>query len=208
MPKKKPLSLISASQKITDFFQKSGRMPGVTDIMKIFKYKSRNSAFYLLEKLIDARLMSKDKQGRLLVPDNEVKTLLDQLPLISGMIPAGFAAPIEGELSDMLSISDYLIRNREASYILRVKGDSMRDAGIEEGDMVVFERTPDAKPGDIVVALTDDGYTLKYLRKEAASKQYPKSRYFLEPANSDYPKIYPKEGQVVGVVVSTFRKYK
>jgi repressor LexA len=208
MLKKKPLSLVSAAQKITDFFQRSGRMPGVTDIMKMFKYKSRNSAFYLLEKLIDARLMSKDKQGRLLVPDSEVKTFLDQLPLVSGMIPAGFAAPIEGELSDMLSISDYLIRNREASYILRVKGDSMKDAGIEEGDMVVFERTPDAKVGDIVVALTDDGYTLKYLRKESASKQYPKGRYFLEPANTEYPKMYPKEGQVVGVVVSTFRKYK
>lgn len=76
----------------------------------------------------------------------------------------------------------------------------MEDAGIHEGDMVVFERTHDYKPGQIVVALTEDGYTLKYLRKRGAT-------YYLEAANEKYPDIFPKEGEIIGVVTATFRKY-
>ncbi len=76
----------------------------------------------------------------------------------------------------------------------------MIDAGIQEGDMVVFERTNDYKSGDIVVALTEDGYTLKYLRKKDG-------KYYLEAANEHYPDIHPREGEIIGVVISTFRTY-
>ena len=76
----------------------------------------------------------------------------------------------------------------------------MIDAGIHEGDMVIFERTKDVKSGDIVVALTEDGYTLKYLRKKG-------SHAYLEAANEAYPEIHPVEGEIVGVVRATFRKY-
>ena len=76
----------------------------------------------------------------------------------------------------------------------------MEGAGIYEGDMVVFERTHSYKPGDIVVARTEDGYTLKYLRKKG-------NTYYLEAANEKYPDIYPKEGEILGVVTSTFRTY-
>ena len=77
----------------------------------------------------------------------------------------------------------------------------MEGAGIYEGDMVVFERTSDYKVGDIVVALTEDGYTLKFLRKKG-------STHYLEAANDAYPDIHPAEGQIIGVVTATFRKYK
>jgi repressor LexA len=76
----------------------------------------------------------------------------------------------------------------------------MIDAGIQEGDMVIFEHTKEAKPGQIVVALTEDGYTLKYLRKHG-------QQMYLEAANDRYPDIRPVEGEITGVVTATFRKY-
>lgn len=120
---------------------------------------------------------------------------------VLGNIQAGFASAAEEELADTITVGDHLIRHKESSYLLKVEGDSMQDAGILEGDMVIFERRGDAKPGDIVVALTEDGYTLKYLRKKG-------NKVYLEAANTIYPKFYPAEGQIIGVVVSTFRTYR
>ena len=94
----------------------------------------------------------------------------------------GFAAPAEEELADTISIGEFLIRHKESTYLLEVESDSMRDASIKKGDMVLFERRMDAKPGDIVVALTEDGYVLKYLKKN-------------------------KEEHIIGVVTATFRTY-
>ncbi len=121
------------------------------------------------------------------------------LPFLN-YVRAGFASPAEENIADTISVGEYLIRNKDASYLLQVVGDSMIDAGIHEGDMVIFERTGSYKPGDIVIALTEDGYTLKFLRKKG-------SAYFLEAANNKYPPIYPKEGEIIGVVTGTFRKY-
>lgn len=173
-------------------------------MLALFKYKSRNSAFVLIERLVKAKLIDKDKLGKLSLRHERREPPLRKL----GIVPAGFASPIEETLSDTLSLSDYLIRNKEASYVLEVQGDSMKDAGINDGDMVIFERTDSYKVGDIVVAAIEDGYTLKYLQRDPAKKGGEKGRYYLEPANSAYPRIYPIEGQIAGVVVATFRKYK
>lgn len=169
-------------------------MPSVTELMALFKLASRSSAFYAAGKLEDAGIVSKDRTGKL-VPGPEFHAV----PRV-GHVRAGFAAPAEEEIADTISIGEYLLRRPEASYLLTVEGDSMQGAGIHHGDTVVFERTQDFKPGDIVVALTEDGYTLKYLRKK-------RGRYCLEAANENYPDLYPREGEIVGVVVSALRKY-
>jgi repressor LexA len=121
------------------------------------------------------------------------------LPLL-GNVRAGFASPAEEDMADTISIGEYLLRDKDASFLLEVAGDSMEDAGILEGDLVIFERTGSYKPGDIVIALTEDGYTLKYLRKK-------QNKFYLEAANEKYPSIYPQEGQIIGVVTGSFRKY-
>lgn len=187
--KKKPESLIRT------FYRTHKRMPNVSEVMTLFGYASRSSAFYVMQKLVESGLLQKDERGKI-VPGE----LFYALPRV-GRVRAGFAAPMEEELADTIGIGDYLIRDKEGSYLLQVEGDSMIDAGIHEGDMVIFERTTSFKPGDIVVALTEDGYTLKYLRRRA-------NRFFLEPANTAYPNIYPKEGQIIGVITGSFRKYK
>jgi len=117
-----------------------------------------------------------------------------------GIVRAGFASPAEEDMADAIAIGDYLLRDPDASFLLQVAGDSMEGAGILDGDLVVFERTGSYKPGDLVIALTEDGYTLKFLRKSG-------TRFYLEAANPNYPPIYPREGQIVGVVTGSFRRY-
>ena len=123
-----------------------------------------------------------------------------QIPFL-GLVEAGFPSPAEEELSDTMSFDDYLIDNKEASYILKVKGDSMIDAGICEGDMVVVERTNSPKPGNIVIAEIDGEWTMKYLRVRAG-------KYYLEPANKNYKPIVPEgELKIAAVVKAVVRKY-
>lgn len=188
-------SLLVRREKLLSFYRKNKRMPSITEMLKLFKLSSRSSAFYVSNRLIEEGYVTKDKTGKLLPAAG-----LFSVPLL-GHVRAGFAAPAEEELADTVTIGDYLIGNPNASYLLTVEGDSMEDAGIQSGDMVIFERTQDYKPGDIVVALTEDGYTLKYLRKKGKT-------FYLEAANDRYPDIYPKEGEIVGKVSSTFRTYK
>ncbi len=170
-------------------------MPSISEIMTLCGFSSRSSAFYTVSKLIEEGVLQKDKTGKI-VPKGDFFSL----PLL-GRIRAGFATPAEEEVADTISIGEYLIGDKNSSFLLKVDGDSMEGAGICEGDIVIFERGKDAKVGDIVVALTEDGYTLKYLRKN-------KHGFFLEAANPKYPHIAPSEGQVIGVVTGTFRSYR
>ena len=100
-----------------------------------------------------------------------------------------------------MSIDDYLISDKDKTFILEVKGDSMIDAGIHEGDMVVVERKNDPREGDIVIAEVDGGWTMKYYRKKAG-------QIFLEPANKNYKPIYPTyDLKIAAIVKGVIRKY-
>ena len=184
----------SRRTKLLSFYRMNRRMPNITEMMDLFDLSSRSSAFYISERLVEEGYASKDRTGKLVPAPG-----LFSVPAV-GRIRAGFASPAEEEIADTIAVGDYLVRDPNASYLLKVEGDSMEDAGIRDGDMVIFERTHDVKPGQIVVALTEDGYTLKYLRMRGG-------RFYLEAANDRYPDIHPKEGEIIGRVVSTFRTY-
>ena len=101
-----------------------------------------------------------------------------------------------------MTLDEFMIENKAATYILTVSGDSMKDAGIVEGDMVLAERTQKYRPGDIVVAEVDNEWTMKYLRKKG-------STFYLEAANDEYPDIYPDEElKIAAVVRGILRKYR
>jgi len=183
-------------QKIINFYKSHKRMPTFAEIAKIVGYKSKNSVYKLVQKLKHEGLISQDKTGRL-VPDR----LFGDLKLL-GLVEAGFPTPAEEELVDTITLDEWLIDNREATYLLKVKGDSMFEAGIMPGDMVIVERTDKYKVGDIVIADVDGKWTMKYLRKENGG------RFYLEAANPDYKDIYPKESlSVAAVVRGVVRKY-
>ncbi len=113
-----------------------------------------------------------------------------------GTIWAGFASAAEDEISDTISIDEYLIRDKEASYLLKVEGDNMNEFGIVNGDMVVVERTTDFKNGAMVVVLRDDGYHIEHFKKP--KKEIKENKKEDEEG---------EEGQIIGTVVGSFRKY-
>jgi repressor LexA len=181
--------------KIRLFYKDHRRMPTYSELMKIYGYKSKAAVFFLIQKFIKDGVLSKDKQGKL-IP----KRLYGNISLL-GYVEAGFPSPAEEELIDTMSLDEYLIGNKEATFMLKVKGDSMIDAGIREGDMVLVERGKQAKPGQIVIAEVDGEYTMKYLRIKDG-------KHYLEAANEKYKPIFPKnELQVEAIVSAVIRKY-
>lgn len=120
---------------------------------------------------------------------------------IKGQIVAGWPSPAEEELVDSINLDDYLITNREATFLLKVNGDSMIEAGIMPGDLVLIEKGREIKSGDIVVAEIDSQWTLKRFMKKGG-------RIALWAANRNYGPIYPQEELILGgKVTAVVRKY-
>ena len=104
-------------------------------------------------------------------------------------------------MGDTLTLDEFLIGNKDATYMLKVKGDSMIEAGIQEGDMVLVERSNQAKVDQIVIAEVDGGFTMKYYKTK-------NGKPYLLPANSSLKPIYPEEElRIVAVVKAVIRKY-
>lgn len=171
-------------------------MPSYSEMLSIFGLHSKNAAFKRISALIKEGYLEKDKTGRILP-----KKLLKPAMLL-GTITAGFPSPAEEELVDTMSLDEYLIPNPQATYLLKVDGDSMIDAGIHPKDLVLVQRNLTPKTGDIVVAQIDGEWTLKYFDKKG-------DKVCLKAANQKYPAIIPKQELVIaGVVIANVRKYK
>jgi len=151
--------------------------------------------FKVVDKLMEAGLVAKDHLGRL-VPSET----FGEVPML-GYVTAGFPATVEEELADTINLDDLLIKNKPLTFMLEVDGDSMIDAHIEKGDMVLVEKTSQAKDMQIVIAEVDGEFTMKYLRMKGNKK-------WLEPANKNYKPIYPENSlNVIAVLKAVIRKY-
>lgn len=185
----------SYRRKIIGFYERHKRLPGYKEIMEATGLASKNSVYKLINKLVEEGVLQKDKEGRL-----SPGRALRGVPLL-GLVEAGFPSPAEEELLDVMDFDEYLTPHKESSYILKVKGESMIDAGICPGDLVIVERRTSYKPGQIVIASVDGEYTMKYLKKNG-------DRYYLEPANAAYKPIYPEGAlNIEAVVTGVVRKY-
>lgn len=183
--------------KIFDFYADRKRMPSYAEIMKLVGFKSKNAVSKLVDRLIEEGVLLKDAQGKLL-PSRS----FGEVPLL-GLVEAGIPSMADEELLESISIENYLIPHKEKTFMLEVKGDSMIEAHIEEGDFVIAERADTARNGDIVVAEVDGEWTLKYLRKDTV-----KNSMWLEPANKDYKPIHPKHSlRIAAVIRGVIRKY-
>lgn len=190
-----PIALKSAIEKIKDFYKEYRRMPSFQEMADLFGYASKNAVGYLVDKLVDKGILEKDERGKLL----PMKTW-SSFPLV-GSVKAGFPTPAEEDLHDYLSFDDFLVENKEATYLVRVSGDSMIEAGIMPGDIVIVDRSRQARDGEIVIAEVDHDWTMKYLEKKSGKLR-------LLPANRKYHPILPSdELRIGGVVVGVIRKY-
>lgn len=179
---------------IKQFYLQHKRIPTYAEMIDIWGYASKGGVLYCVNKLIEEGFLKRDKNK--LVRGGEFFAIR-----ALGVVEAGFPTIAEEDASNTLSLDELLIDHKEATYMLSVKGDSMKDAGILDGDMILIDRTVTARADKIVVAEIDGEYTLKYLRKKDG-------KLYLEAANKAYKPMYPKEElRIQGVVTAVIRKY-
>lgn len=117
-------------------------------------------------------------------------------------VSAGFWSPAEEQSRYSVDIERYIIENPISCILVRIRWDSMINAGIFSGDIAVVDKARVPKQGDVIIAQIDYNYTIKYLEKDSQWRTY------LRAANDNYMNIYPHEElQVFWVVVSIIRKY-
>ncbi len=190
------MSIEKYKKSLLHFYENNKRMPGYSEMCKLFGFASKNAVAKVVDKLVEEGLISKDSRGKLIPA-----SLYGEVPLL-GYVEAGFPSPAEEMALDRISMEDLLLGKKEKVYLLRVKGMSMIDAGIFEGDLLLVERTESARIGDIVVANLDGEWTVKYLREK-------KGKRYLEAANEDYPDLLPMHSlEIGGVVRSVIRTLK
>lgn len=177
------------------YIRRTGRAPTMAELCTLFGVRSTNTASNMAKGFVRAGALGRTATGRFFAPRRE------SCPLrLLGNVAAGFPSPAEEALLDTMSLDEYLIKRPESTFMLRVDGDSMREAGIMPGDVVLVERGREARNGDIVIACVDGAWTMKYFFKDGDGVR-------LEPANKKYAAIRPNQMLAVeGVVSGVIRK--
>jgi DNA polymerase V len=124
--------------------------------------------------------------------------------MVTAKVEAGFPSPADDHLERGIDLNEELIRNEAATFFVRVKGDSMRDANIHSGDILVIDKSISPADRQIVVAMVDREFTVKRFRKRSG-------KIFLEAANPSFNPIEIEEGQdlvVWGVVTYIIHQAK
>jgi repressor LexA len=182
--------------KLRDYYSLHRTLPSYAVIGELLGLRSKSSVAALVERLKRQGYLQATPERRL-SPGRH----FFERPWAEG-VRAGFPSPAEEVLRDALTIDEYLIERPSQTLLITVKGDSMIEAGIHPGDIAVVERRITADPGELVVAIVDNEFTLKHLARD-------ESGFFLRPANTAYAPIRPKgELQIFGVVVGLIRKYR
>ena len=194
----KPLT--KSQQKIYDFLKdrsQYGIPPSVREICAATGLKSTSTVHAHLKALENLGYISRDAGlNRAIHIEGCEQTA--QVPIL-GKVTAGLPILAVEEIQGYLPITASQQRGREL-FALTVQGESMKNAGILDGDYVVVERTPTARDGDIVVALIEDEATVKRLYRETDCVR-------LQPENDAFGPIYAKEVIILGKVVSVVRYY-
>lgn len=183
---------------LRDYFVRNRRIPSHQRIAELMGFVSRAASSKLLERLAAAGFIERTPDNDAWIPTRR----FFERPLANTAVRAGAPDEIEGNLSEeSLLIDDYLVQSPSTTVMVPIKGDSMIDAGIHEGDIAVVDRRRAAKAGDFVIAIVDQEFTLKELRIE-------RGRFVLKPHNPDYSVIRPKgELEIYGVVTGLIRRY-
>jgi repressor LexA len=198
------LNLTKRQSEIFEFIKgqidKTGYPPTVREIGSALGLHSPSTVHAHLAKLERSGVLrrdpSKPRAIEILV-ERTKRVMRPAVPLV-GQVAAGTPILAEENIEDHLEIPA-VIGADDGDYALRVRGDSMRDAGIIDGDFVVVHPTEDADNGQIVVALIDDEATVKRFFNQGDSVR-------LEPENPAYQPIITKEAEVLGRVIGVFRR--
>ena len=124
------------------------------------------------------------------------------LPLFLSRVPAGFPSPADDYLEGSLDLNEHLIKHKAATFFVRVSGDSMVNAGIHDGDLLIVDRALEAKDKSVVVAVVNGEFTVKRIKNE-------NGRVWLLPENSDFQPLEMTDGaelEIWGVVTNVIHR--
>ncbi len=181
---------------LRDYFANYCSLPSYSYMQQLLNMRSKDTISKLIARL---KLM-----GFLdVAPDKKLSPgrRFFERSLSNTTVQAGAFTASHVDGGDYITIDAHLVKRPSITELIPVVGDSMKDLGILDGDIVVVEKRPFANVGDIVVAIIDDKFTIKTLGKEHG-------HYVLIPANKDFEIIRPKElFSIYGVVAGQFRSY-
>lgn len=181
---------------LRDYFASYHSLPSYSYMQQLLNMRSKDTISKLIARL---KLM-----GFLdVAPDKKLSPgrRFFERPLSNSTVQAGAFSATHHEGGDYITIDEHLVKKPSITELIPVRGDSMKDLGIMDGDTVVVEKRPTANIGDIVVAIIDDKFTIKTLGKE-------NNQFVLIPANKEFETIRPKEQfYIYGVVAGQFRTY-
>jgi len=181
---------------LRDYFANYRSLPSYSYMQQLLNMRSKDTISKLVSrlKLMGFLDVAPDKK---LTPGRR----FFERSLSNTTVQAGAFTASHVDGGDYITIDEHLVKKPSITELIPVVGDSMKDAGILDGDIVVVEKRPFANVGDIVVAIIDVKFTIKTLGKENGN-------YVLIPANKDFETIRPKElFSIYGVVAGQFRSY-
>jgi repressor LexA len=191
---------------IEEYQMTYGKSPTLREMRENFGVSSDNSILKHLKALEEKGFIKKDDTPRGIQLLSSIKEKLDmvaesvKLPVL-GFVPAGGPVITEEYVNGYMTVGEELAKNSKDFFLLTVTGNSMIDAGIFEGDLVVVNTRKEPHDGDIVIALVDNANTVKrFIKKDG--------KVYLKAENKDYNDIYPENELVVqGVVTALIRQY-
>lgn len=194
----------SASQKeaeylarLRDYYAAWKSIPSYATLCKVFGVASKSWVKAILERLAESGFLERTPDG-VWVPSRQFFSR----PLVDAKVPAGMPISVSDSAGEALIIDELLVDVPSKTVLIPVKGNSMVDAGIFDGDIAVVEKRNVANVGDIVVAIVDGEFTLKTLDREGEG-------FVLRPQNSAYPVIRAQGSlEIFGVLVGLVRKYR
>ena len=189
---------------IEEYQMSFGRSPTLREMRENFGVSSDNSILKHLKALEEKGMIQKDDTPRGIKLLSSIKAKLDSISVklpVLGFIPAGGPVLSEEYVDSWMDVGQDLAKNAEDHFVLTVSGNSMIDAGIYEGDLVIVDSKKGPKNGDVVVALIDNHNTLKRFVKEG-------NNVYLKAENKSYKDIHPINELIIqGVVTSLVRRY-
>ena len=187
---------------ISSYTEESGYPPTVREISEHFGISIRAVQDHILALQKKGFLSQAQKRARSIkvLSDSDASTpFVGRVPLL-GTVAAGKPLLCEENLDGYLNLTEPFVRPGKSYFALRVRGQSMINAGILEGDLAIIEQASTAVDGQIIVAVIDDAITLKRYYKEA-------DRVRLQPENPDFRTIYCNDLRIVGVLSNIVRTY-
>ena len=183
--------------KLQDYYADWKSIPSYAKLCDVFGIASKSWVKSILDRLSAAGFIERTPDGAW-IPTRQFFAR----PLAESTVQAGMPVSVTDTQGDYFVIDEMLIDTPSRTTLITVKGDSMIEAGIHDGDIAVVEKRLTANIGDIVVAIVDNDFTLKTLDREHGE-------YILRPANPAYPVIRPHGTlEIFGVLTGLVRKYR